>query len=62
MDIDTFLTTLFVRLQRTAQRLAHQPPRARRIRKHQKSNDLAREAVGLHARVGPQRGSFGLWL
>ncbi len=36
-----------------AQRIAAQPPRAR-IRKCQKRHDLAREAVGLHARVGPQ--------
>ncbi len=38
---------------RATQRVAHQSPQARRIRKRQNSHDLAREAVGLHARVGP---------
>ncbi len=33
------------------QRIAHQPPQARCIVSHQKRHDLAREAVGLHARV-----------
>jgi hypothetical protein len=28
------------------QRIAHQPPQARRIRKRQNANDLAREVVG----------------
>ncbi len=43
----------------SAQRPAHQPPRARYTRWHQKRHDLAREAVGLHARVGlPQATPF----
>ncbi len=37
-----------------AQRIAHQPPRARCIRLRQNRGDLAREAVVLHARVSPQ--------
>src|SRR4051794_7979750 len=36
---------------RAAQRIAHQPPRARYKRWHQKPSDLARDAVGLHTRV-----------
>ena len=38
-----------------AQRAGVQLPRARYIRMRQNCNDLAREAVGLHARVGRQR-------
>lgn len=37
-----------------AERAAHQPPRARGIRTRQNRGDLVREAVGLHARVGPR--------
>ena len=38
-----------------AQRAAHQPPRARCTRMRQNSDDLAREAVGLHAHVRRQQ-------
>jgi hypothetical protein len=46
----------------TAQRIAHQPPRARCTRTRQNSYDLAREAVGLHARVRPRRISLIIFI
>jgi hypothetical protein len=43
--------SLTPRIDTAAERIAHQPPQAHQ-KTCQKANDLAREAVGLHAQVG----------